>query len=82
MTITASQQGPGPKPKLSPAGSAALDALLKETVESRVIPATYFGVTGADGELYFNCAGDKVFGSPEQGQVDADTSESPGLRLR
>lgn len=75
--MTISQQAP----KLSPAGVAALDTLLKETVEQRVLPATYFGVAGPDGEIYFNCAGEKVFGQPEHGEVNPDTSECCGSYL-
>lgn len=71
--MTQSQQ----QPQLSPEGAKPLDTLLKETVESRVLPATYFGVTGPDGELYYSCAGEKVFGNPEAGQVDPETSASP-----
>lgn len=60
--------------QLSQQGVEALDKLLKETVENRVLPATYFGVTGPEGELYYSCAGEKVFGKPEAGQVDPETS--------
>lgn len=77
MTVTTQR----PAPKLSPAGAAALDALLKDTVDNHVLPATYFGLAGPDGEIYFNCAGDKVFGQPEHGQVNPDTSECCGPYL-
>jgi len=64
-----------PAPKLDASGKAALDTLLKDTVESRNVPATYFGATTADGELYFNCAGERVFGEPDKGMVNEDTSK-------
>lgn len=65
------------QPQLTQKGVEALDKLLKETVENRVLPATYFGVTGPDGELYYSCAGEKSYGNPDAGQVDPETSTSP-----
>jgi hypothetical protein len=62
-------------PKLSAKGAAALDELLKTSVEGRTVPATYFGATTADGPLYFNCAGERVFGEPDKGEVTEGTSE-------
>jgi hypothetical protein len=67
---------PGPSlPKLSAKGSAALDDLLKTSVGGRTVPATYFGATTADGPLYFNCAGERVFGEPDKGEVTEHTSQ-------
>jgi hypothetical protein len=63
---------------LGPEGKEALDALLKRTVEGDAppFPAIHFGATTATGELYFNCAGDRVYGEPEKGAVNEDTSEN------
>jgi hypothetical protein len=54
----------------------ALDDLLQSSVDSREVPAVFFGVTNAEGTLYSNCAGEKRFGDESEGQVDEDTSES------
>jgi len=68
-------------PKLSSAGRRALDALLHQRVASRTLPALHFGATTSAGTLYLNCAGDRVFGEPEKGQVDRDTSENQDIVL-
>ncbi|WWD16008.1 hypothetical protein CI109_100433 [Kwoniella shandongensis] len=60
-------------PTLKPSGKASLDKLLKETVEKREVPAVFYGATNAKDELYFNQAGDKVFGDSASGQVDENT---------
>lgn len=62
-----------PTPKLKEIGKETLDEFLRKTVESRKVPATFLGVTNKDGELYFNCAGERVFGKAEEGQVTPDT---------
>ncbi|BEI82851.1 hypothetical protein CcaverHIS002_0307190 [Cutaneotrichosporon cavernicola] len=67
MTVT-------PKPQLSADSKAALDALLAEKVAEKKIPAIFFGASNADGELYFNAMGDKVFGEPDKGQIDENTT--------
>lgn len=72
MTITQEVEH---TPILSAKGKAALDELLTSRVESRNIPAATFGVTSADGEIYFNHAGERIFGQPEKGNVDDKTSE-------
>jgi len=54
-------------------GKDALDGLLKITVKDRKVPAAFFGVTDKNGELYFDCGGDRVFGNAEEGQVTPDT---------
>jgi hypothetical protein len=64
-----------PKPKLSVAGRAALDALLRQRVASKTLPALHFGATTSAGTIYERCLGDRVFGEPAHGQVDRDTSE-------
>ena len=55
--------------------SSALDRFLKETVEGRNVPAIFIGATTADGEVYYNEGGERIFGEPEKGQVDENTSE-------
>lgn len=59
---------------LKPGGKQALDAFLDEVVRGRQVPAAFLGATTGDEEIYFACGGDKVFGRPEQGQVNADSS--------
>lgn len=60
----------------STSGKQALDDLLQSSVDSREVPAVFFGVTNAEGTLYLNCAGEKHFGDESEGEVDEDTSES------
>jgi hypothetical protein len=60
----------------STSGKQALDDLLQSSVDSREVPAVFFGVTNAEETLYLNCAGEKHFGDESKGQVDEDTSES------
>jgi methyl acetate hydrolase len=62
-----------PSPKLKSTGKEALDALLEKTVKDRRVPAAFFGVTDKNGELYFDCGGERVFGQKEEGQVTPDT---------
>jgi hypothetical protein len=66
------------KHSLSQKGRAAIDNLLRETVESKRVPATFFGVTTADSELYYDQKGDRIFGKPDQGEVDEHTSKWTG----
>lgn len=67
-----------PLPQLSPEGKANIDRWLAETVDSHFqTPALFVGATTAESEIYFNCRGDQVYGKPDEGQVDADTSECP-----
>lgn len=61
-------------------GKQALDDLLRSSVDSRKVPAVFFGVTNADETIYSNCAGEKTFGDEADGQVDEDTSESDRFR--
>ncbi len=63
------------QPKLNANGQQALDALLKKTAEERKNPAAFFGATNAKEEIYFGCGGEKVFGKPEEGMVNQDTSK-------
>lgn len=79
--IDIGSSGSAPKaqkvPRLSEEGKAALDALLKKAVESRVVPALHFAATTKDDVIYAGQAGERVFGEPDKGQVNEDTSESP-----
>lgn len=61
-------------PKLGTGRQEALDTLLKRTVDERTMPAVHFGATTAEDELYFNCRGERVYGEPDKGMVDDDTS--------
>lgn len=65
-----------PTPRLKASGKQALEEYLAKVVTDRKVPATTLGVTNKDGELWFGCGGDRVFGQPEEGQINADTSES------
>lgn len=62
--------------QLAPGGKDALDALLARTQSNGQFPAIHFGATTAHGPIYAAHSGDRVFGSPEQGQVDENTSTS------
>lgn len=62
--------------QLTPEGKKALDDLLDGFVAEKRIPAITFGATTADGLIYFNAKGDKVFGEPDKGQIDENTSTS------
>ncbi|KAK4703820.1 hypothetical protein P7C70_g2387, partial [Phenoliferia sp. Uapishka_3] len=63
-----------PLPNLSPAGKQRLDEFLIETVNGREVPALFFGATNATEIIYFNQAGERVFGEPEKGAVDENTT--------
>lgn len=52
---------------------AALDAVLEKWAPQ--LPGAAFGVTTAEGTIYAGYAGDRVWGEPELGPVDKDTSE-------
>lgn len=62
-----------PNPKF--VGKEALDKLLKSTAKDRQVPAVFFGVTDKNGELYFDCGGERIFGKPDEGQVTPDTGQ-------
>lgn len=62
-----------PRPQVTTAGRTALSALLKREVSAQRIPATFMGVTNADGELFWASAGLKEFGNPTSGEVTDDT---------
>lgn len=65
-------------PTLSAEGKAKLDNILQSNVASGAIPGSTFAVATPDANappIYFNTAGDKVFGDPSKGQVDEDTGE-------
>lgn len=63
-------------PTLAAIHAKKLDTFLKETVARRECPAVFLGVCNKDEILYFNQAGDKVFGDASQGMIDSDTSAS------
>jgi hypothetical protein len=63
-------------PTLTSEGRKNIDSFLEETVESRRVPAVFFGATNAKEEIYFNQAGEKAFGDASQGDIGPDTSES------
>lgn len=65
-----------PTPHLNSSGKQALDDYLAKVVKDRRVPATTLGVTNKDGELWFGCGGDRVFGQPDEGQISSDTSMS------
>lgn len=60
-----------PRPRVTPQGRAALDNILEREVASRTIPATFLGAANADGEIYWNCAGEQEYGTP--GEVTDQT---------
>ena len=64
-----------PTPQLNSNGKHALEEFLQKTTKDRQVPAAFLGVTNKDGEMYFGCAGERVFGIPEEGEVKPDTSE-------
>jgi hypothetical protein len=64
-----------PVPQLKQTGKEALDQFLQKTVQDKKVPATFLGATNKDGELYFDCGGDRVFGKPDEGQVTHDTGQ-------
>lgn len=68
MTVT--------KPTLSAEAKSKIDKILESAVESKEIPASTFAVATADLDappIYFKAVGERVFGSPDQGQIDEDT---------
>jgi CubicO group peptidase (beta-lactamase class C family) len=62
-----------PRPVVSHAGRAALESLLHREVGSRAIPATFFGAANADGEIFWDCAGEVEYGSAARGEVNDQT---------
>lgn len=66
---------PIPTPNLKSAGSQALQDYLDKVVKDGEVPAVSLGVTNKDGELWFGCGGDRIFGQPDEGQITPDTSE-------
>lgn len=62
-------------PKLDAQGIDALRTLMKKVVEDGKTPAVFVGGTDAAAPLFLDCAGDKVYGSPEDGKVDLSTSK-------
>jgi hypothetical protein len=72
---------PVPTPHLKSSAKQALDQYLAKVVHDRKVPATTLGVTNKDGELWFGCGGERVFGQPDEGQISPDTSEYPALLM-
>ena len=64
-----------PVPQLKQTGKEALDQFLQKIVQDKKVPAAFLGATNKDGELYFECGGDRVFGKPDEGQVTPDTGQ-------
>jgi hypothetical protein len=64
-----------PSPRFKDTGKKALDEFLHATVKDRKVPAVFLGATDKNGELYFDCGGERVFGKPDEGQVTPDTGE-------
>lgn len=62
-------------PQLKASGKQALQEYLDKVVGDKDVPAVSMGVTNKDGELWFGCGGDRVFGKPDEGQINPDTSE-------
>lgn len=60
-------------PKLSAEARAALSAVLARHKDTT--PALAFGVTTKDGVIYTGYRGDRVYGKPDDGQVNETTSE-------
>ena len=69
-----------PVPQLKQTGKAALDQFLQKTIQDKKVPAAFLGATNKDGELYFECEGDRVFGKPDEGQVTPETGQSYIIR--
>lgn len=65
-----------PAPQLKDRGNKALQEYLDKVVSDKEVPAVSLGVTNKDGELWFGCGGDRVFGEPDEGQITQDTSKS------
>lgn len=68
-------------PTLSAAGTKLLDDLLADQVKNANLPALFYGISTAEGDIYFNCAGKKNEAKPEEGEVNDKTSECGGERV-
>jgi hypothetical protein len=64
-----------PRLCLTPRGQQRLDELVSERVASRVIPASFVGLTDAAGDIYFRSEGSIDYDDPAKGSVKEDTSE-------
>ncbi|KAF5325553.1 hypothetical protein D9619_009687 [Psilocybe cf. subviscida] len=58
--------------KLTPKGIKALDDVVRNTAESKRVPAFAYGVTTADEEVYFNAAGPRLVTNPSGPQINKD----------
>lgn len=63
-------------PTLTERGVEILDKLLQGAHAKGSLPATFFLVTNAEGEIYSEQVGDKVCGDETQGRVNEDTGKS------
>lgn len=63
-------------PTLSADAKTKIDQILQSAVDSKEIPASTFAVATADlnaEPVYFKASGERVFGSPDKGQINEDT---------
>lgn len=65
-----------PTPTLKQSGKQALEEFLQQTNKDHKVPAVSLGVTNKDGELWFGCGGERVFGQPNEGQINDETGAS------
>lgn len=65
-----------PLPKIKTGGEDNIEALLKETVGKKVVPAVFYAATNAKETIYANQDGDLIFGDESSGKVNRDTGES------
>jgi hypothetical protein len=63
------------RPSLTQVGVRKLDRLLRESVKSRRVPATFFGLTNSKETFYWNCHGPVDFENPDGAAVDENTGE-------
>jgi hypothetical protein len=62
-----------PLPTLRSGAKERIDEILVRTVEGRTLPAIFLGATNAKETIYWNQAGERVFGDASAGEVDEDT---------
>jgi hypothetical protein len=68
------------RPSLTRFGVRKLDKLLEESVRSRRVPATFFGLTNSEETFYWNCHGPVDFENPDGDAVDENTGEYGRVR--
>ncbi|KAF9483313.1 beta-lactamase/transpeptidase-like protein [Pholiota conissans] len=59
--------------QLTDSGKKALDDVVAKLAGEHKLPGFAIGATTADGEIYFNCAGNKVFGDAASAELNPDT---------